>query len=150
GAGVITLPAALVDSYGQQLDLGGSTFAAPNLHPDIIAKAAFDPKIRGRDLHFEIAGLFSTFRFFNPQDNTKHDATGGGIMAGLNYEAFKNFRLIANGYYGNGGGRYIFGLAPNMIINADGSATLVHSASTVDGIEYQINAANLFNAYYGG
>jgi hypothetical protein len=92
----------------------------------------------------------SGFRFFNPTDQTKHHATGGGILAGLNYEAFKGFRIIANGFYSNGGGRYIFGLGPNVIINADGRPSLVHSASTVDGIEYQINSRNLFNAYYGG
>ncbi len=150
GAGEITLPAALVNSYTSQFDLGESTFAAPNLHPDVIAKLAFDPKIGHRDLHFELAGLLSSFRFFNPLDQAKHHATGGGILAGLNYEAFKNFRLIANGFYSNGGGRYIFGLGPDVIINSDGRPSLVHSASTVDGFEYQANANNLFDAYYGG
>ena len=150
GAGEITLPALLTSSYGPQLDLGESTFTAPDLHPDVIAKVAFDPKVAGRDLHFEIAGLLSSVRFFNPQDQAKHSATGGGILVGLNYEAFKNFRLIANGFYSNGGGRYVFGLAPNVIINADGKPSLVHSASTVSGIEYQANANNLFDAYYGG
>lgn len=150
GAGEITLPVALASSYTPQFDLGESTFGAPNLHPDVIAKLALDPKIGRRQLHFEVAGLLRGFRFFNPQDQTKHHATGSGILVGLNYEAFKNFRLIANGFYGNGGGRYLFGLGPDVIINADGSPSLVHSASTVSGIEYQANAWNLFDAYYGG
>ena len=150
GAGEITLPTLLASSYGPQLDLGESTFTAPDLHPDVIAKVAFDPKVAGRDLHFEIAGLLSSVRFFNPQDQAKHHATGGGILVGLNFEAFKNFRLIANGFYSNGGGRYIFGLAPNLIINADGKPSLLHSASTVSGFEYQFNPNNLLNAYYGG
>lgn len=150
GAGEITLPASLTSSYGPQLDLGESTFTAPDLHPDVIAKVAFDPKVGRRDLHFEIAGLLSSVRFFNPQDQAKHQATGGGVLVGLNYEVFKNFRLIANGFYSNGGGRYIFGLAPNVIINSDGKPSLVHSASTVSGFEYQVNANNLFDAYYGG
>jgi len=150
GAGEITLPEALSSSYASQFDLGESTFAAPNLHPDVIAKIAFDPKLGNHDLHFEVGGLLSGFRFFNPTDRTKHHATGGGILAGLNYEAFKSFRLIANGFYSNGGGRYIFGLGPNVIINADGRPSLVHSASTVTGVEYQANAKNLFDAYYGG
>lgn len=150
GTGEITLPAALASSYAPQLDLGDAAFAAPNLHPDVIAKIAFDPTVAGRDLHFEVAGLLSGFRFFNPQDQTKHRVTGGGILAGVNYEAIKNFRVIANGFYSNGGGRYIFGLAPNVIINADGKPSLVHAASTVTGFEYQPNASNLFDAYYGG
>jgi hypothetical protein len=41
-------------------------------------------------------------------------------------------------------------LAPDLIINADGRPSLVHSASTVTGIEYQANPSNLFDAYYGG
>ena len=150
GAGEITLPAALANSYASQFDLGESTFAAPNLHPDVIAKLAFDPKIEHRDLHFEVAGLLASFKFFNPIDQTSHHITGGGILAGLNYEAFKSFRIIANGFYSNGGGRYIFGLGPNVIINADGRPSLLHSASTVDGVEYQANSKNLFDAYYGG
>lgn len=150
GAGEITLPVLLASSYTPQLDLGELTFGAPNLHPDVIAKVAFDPKVGGRDLHFEVAGLLSSFRFFDPQDQTKHHATGGGILVGINYEAFKGFRFIGNGFYSNGGGRYIFGLSPDVIINADGKPSLVHSASTVSGFEYQANARNLFDAYYGG
>jgi hypothetical protein len=150
GAGKITLPVDLTSSYASQLDIGDSTFAAPNLHPDVIAKLAFDPKVGGHDLHLEVAGLLSSFRFFDPRDQTKHNVTGGGVSAGVNFEAFRNFRLIANGFYSDGGGRYIFGLAPDVTINADGTPSLVHSASTVDGIEYQVGAKDLFDAYYGG
>jgi len=150
GAGQITLPDALSSSYSSQLDLGNSTFGVPNLHPDVIAKLAFDPKTGHRDLHFEIGGVLSGFRFFNSLDQTKHHATGGGILAGVNYELFRNFRLIANGFYSNGGGRWIFGLGPDVIINADGRPSLVHSASTVSGFEYQASPKDLFNAYYGG
>src|SRR5262249_23716386 len=59
-------------------------------------------------------------------------------------------RLIANGFYSNGGGRWVFGLAPDVIINANGKPSLVHSASTVSGFEYQATPRNLFDAYYGG
>jgi hypothetical protein len=150
GAGEITLPAALASTYSSQLDLGESTFGVPNLHPDIVAKVAFDPKTSHRDLHFEIGGVLSGFRFFNSQDQSTHHATGGGILGGVNYEVFRNFRLIANGFYSNGGGRWIFGLGPDVIINADGRPSLVHSASTVSGFEYQTSANDLFDAYYGG
>jgi hypothetical protein len=150
GAGEITLPAALASSYAPQLNLGESTFGAPNLHPDVIAKLAFDPKVGSRDLHLEVAGMWRGFRFYNPEDQTKHYAAGGGVLVGLNYEAARNFRLIFNGFYSNGGGRYILGLGPDVVINADGSPSLVHSASTVTGIEYQGGDKNLFDAYYGG
>jgi hypothetical protein len=48
------------------------------------------------------------------------------------------------------GGRWIFGLGPDLIINADGKPSLVHSASTVSGFEYQVSASDFFYAYYGG
>jgi hypothetical protein len=150
GAGEITLPAALASSYGPQLDSGDSTFSAPNVHPDVIAKVAFDPKVGSRQLHFEIAGLLSTVKFFNLLDQRTHSATGGGVSAGINYELFKNFRLIGNGFYSDGGGRWIFGLGPDLIIKANGEPSLVHSASTVDGFEYQPSANNLLDVYYGG
>ena len=150
GAGEITLPAAIASSYGPQLDTGDSTFSAPNVHPDVIAKVAFDPKVGSRQLHFEIAGLLSTVKFFNPLDQRTHSATGGGVSAGINYELFKNFRLIGNGFYSDGGGRWIFGLGPDLIVKANGEPSLVHSASTIDGFEYQPSANNLLDVYYGG
>ena len=150
GAGEITLPAALAGSYSSQLNTGESTFGAPNLHPDIIAKVAFDPKVGERQLHFEFAGLVSSFRFFNPQDQRTHSATGGGASAGINYELVRNFRLIANGFYSDGGGRWIFGLGPDLIIKVNGEPSLVHSASTVSGFEYQVTAKDLLDFYYGG
>jgi hypothetical protein len=150
GAGKITLPAQLASAFAAQLNTGDSTFNVPNLHPDIIAKIAFDPKLNGRALHFEFAGLLSTFKFFNPLDGRTHSAVGGGASAGLNYELFRNFRLIASGFYSDGGGRWIFGLGPDFIIQANGDPSLVHSASTVSGFEYQATPKDLFDAYYGG
>jgi hypothetical protein len=150
GAGKITLPSQLASGYAPQLNTGDSTFGVPNLHPDIIAKIAFDPKVSGRAFHFEFAGLLSTFRFFNPVDGLTHRAVGGGASAGLNYELFRDFRLIASGFYGDGGGRWIFGLGPDLIIKPNGDPSLVHSASTVSGFEYQATPRDLFDAYYGG
>ncbi len=150
GAGVITLPASLASSYGPQIDTGNSTFNAPNVHPDIVAKIAFDPKLGSRHLHFELAGLISTGKFFNPADQQSHSATGGGVSAGINVEMFRNFRLIANGFYSDGGGRWIFGLGPDLIVKANGEPSLAHSASTVSGFEYQMTRKDLFDVYYGG
>ena len=150
GAGEITFPAALASAYGPQVNTGESTFNVPNLNPDIITKIAFDPKLDGRALHFEFAGLLSTFKFFNPVDGQTHSAVGGGVSAGLNYQVFKNFRLIGSGFYSDGGGRWIFGLGPDLIIKPNGDPSLVHSASTVAGFEYQPTSKDLFDSYYGG
>jgi len=150
GAGEITFPAALASAYGPQVNTGDSTFSVPNLHPDIITKIAFDPKLDGRALHFEFAGLLSTFKFFNAVDGQSHSAVGGGASVGINYELFKNFRLIGSGFYSDGGGRWIFGLGPDLIIKGNGDPSLVHSSSTVAGFEYQPTSKDLFDSYYGG
>jgi hypothetical protein len=150
GSGAITLPSALVASYDPQLNTGSSTFGAPNPHQDNIVKIAFDPKSEGRSMHFEVAGLVSRFAFYNPLSNQHFNATGGGVAVNGNVEVVKNFRLIANTFYSSGGGRWIFGQGPDLIIKGDGSPSLVRSASTVDGFEYQATPKTLFYAYYGG
>jgi hypothetical protein len=150
GSGAITLPSALVASYDSQLNTGSTTFGVANPHPDNIVKIAFDPKNGSRAMHFEVAGLLSRFAFFNPLSNQHFSATGGGVAVNGNVEVVKNFRLIANTFYSSGGGRWISGQGPDLIIRADGSPSLVRSASTVDGFEYQATPKILFYAYYGG
>ena len=35
----------------------------------------------------------------------------------------KNFRLITNNFWSDGGGRYLFGQAPDLVVRADGSVS---------------------------
>ena len=148
GSGAITLPANLASAYEPQLNTGNSTFAVPNRHPDSIVKIAFDSQ--GRRVHLEVAGLLRRFAFFNPLTNRHFGATGGGVAVNGNIELVKKFRLIANTFFSEGGGRWIFGQGPDLIIKGDGSPSLVHSASTVDGFEYQATPKTVFYGYYGG
>jgi hypothetical protein len=148
GSGAITLPANLASAYEPQLNTGNSTFAVPNPRQDHIGKIAFDSK--GKGVHLEVAGLLRRFAFFNPLTNQHFGATGGGVSANGNFELVKNFRLIANTFYSDGGGRWIFGQGPDVIIKGDGSPSLVQSASTVDGFEYQATPKTLVYGYYGG
>lgn len=148
GSGAITLPASLVPAYEPQLNTGSSTFAVPNPHQDNVVKIAFDSK--SKRVHLEVAGLLRRFAFFNPLSNQHFNATGGGVSGNGNIELFKNFRLIANTFFSEGGGRWIFGQGPDLIIKGDGSPSLVQSASTVDGFEYQATPKTLVYGYYGG
>jgi len=75
--------------------------------------------------------------------------TGGGGGLNFNAEVVKNFRLIFNSFWSDGGGRYIFGQAPDFIVRANGTPSLVHSASTVAGFEATLGKT-LFYGYYGG
>jgi hypothetical protein len=89
------------------------------------------------------------FRVWNPVNNNHYSAVGGGGFANLNFELFKGFRLLSNNYWSDGGGRYIFGQAPDLIAHADGSLSLIHAGSTVSGFEFTHKNTVLYG-YYGG
>jgi hypothetical protein len=66
-----------------------------------------------------------------------------------NLELLKDFRVVTNNFWSDGGGRYLFGQAPDVIIRADGRPSPIHSGGTVDGLEWTIKNTLLY-AYYGG
>jgi hypothetical protein len=147
GGGLVTFPAALNATYpGGELNNQGTTLNAPQVFPDVIAKLAFDPSSK---LHFETGGVERAFRVWNPNNNNHYSAVGGGAFANLNFELVKGFRLLTNNYWSDGGGRYIFGQAPDLIARADGSLSLIHAASTVSGFEFT-HKNTLLYGYYGG
>lgn len=150
GGGVITLPSNLSSAYASQINTGGNTFSVPNARPDVIAKIAFDPRVGGRNMHIEFAGVSSAFRFYNPLTQTRYFKQGGGGSVNLNFEVLKKLRIVTNNFYSNGGGRWIFGQGPDLIIRGDGSPSLVRAASTLSGLEYQAGKKWLLYAYYGG
>jgi hypothetical protein len=148
GGPLITLPSALNTSttYQGELDYNQNGLNAPNLAPDVIAKLALDPSKR---VHFEIGGIERNFKLYNPVTSTKYTAAGGGGFLNLHVELFKGFRVLTNNFWSDGGGRYIFGQAPDLVAHADGSISLIHAISTVSGIEYTHKKTMIY-AYYGG
>jgi hypothetical protein len=160
GGGAIVLPSALsaTSSYAGELDFGASSggIATPNVAPDLIAKLAIDPNKR---VHFEIGGVERSFKVYYPGvaatstvaaiPAATYSKEGGGGFVNLHVEVAKGFRLMTNNFWGDGVGRYIFGQAPDLVVNANGSITPLHSSSTVSGFEYT-NKNTLIFAYYGG
>jgi len=147
GGGAVTFPAALTSTYpGGELNNGGTTLNVPNVAPDVILKFAVDPNSK---VHFEVGGLFREFKVWNPTNGNHYSASGGGAFANLGFEVFKGFRILTNNFWSDGGGRYIFGQAPDLIAQADGSPSLIHAHSTVSGIEYTHKNSQVY-AYYGG
>ncbi len=147
GGGKVTFPPALSSTYvGKELNDGSTTLNVPNVAPDVIVKLAFDPS---KKFHIEIGGVERNFRLWNPTDQTTYSTTGGGGFLNLNFELFKGFRVLTNNFLSDGGGRYIFGQAPDLIARDDGSPSLIHAHSTVSGIEYT-HKNILVYAYYGG
>jgi hypothetical protein len=151
--GSVVFPSAF---FSTQFDNGsGSTTtntAVPNLHPDIIVKTALDAHPAGRSLHIEAAGLIRSFRVLNNLTTpaTTNTITGGGGSVNLNYEVIHNLRLVANSFYSYGGGRYIFGLGPDVIVKPDGTLSGIHAGSGIGGLEYQATPRYMFYSYYGG
>jgi len=151
GGSAAVLPAAYTGLSGTQLDNNNFTnpYQGPQLTPDFISKFAIDPSSR---FHAEVAGVVSTFKIINTvnlplgQTFTK---SGGGIQVGLNAEIFKGFRLISTNFWGDGEGRYLFGQAPDVVVNASGNFNLLHAGGTVDGFEARAGKFLLFG-YYGG
>ncbi len=146
GAPTVTFPSGLSSVYGSELNTGGNTLGVPNFSPDLIVKLAFDPSSR---FHAEIGGLERTVRVWNPLTNNHFTAAGGGGFLNLNFDLFKGFKILTNNFWSDGGGRYIFGMVPDLAIRSDGSPSLIHTGSTVSGFEW--TAGNtLIYSYYGG
>ena len=155
GQGEVTYPFAFNAQLAAQIDQGALA-GAPNLHPDIIPKVAYDTTWHDKHYHAEVAGLFSGFRITNLAAGSfvKHSLEGQGVEAATNLEVFKNFRFLMSGFYSSGGGRYIFGMGPDLVVlpNAAGTDLFlspVHSGSGIAGFEYQLFPHTMFYGYYG-
>jgi hypothetical protein len=151
GGGVITFPStgSISANYASQLEAGSGGTSVPNVHPDVVGKLAFDPKVGGKRQHVEVAGLFRTFKVYNPVPNRSFMSHGAGVSLNVNFELLKNFRFVSNNFYGAGAGRYLFGTGPDLIVRGDGSLSPVHDAATVTGFEFNTSPNTLFYTYYG-
>jgi hypothetical protein len=150
GAGAVTLPSAFAPSYFNQLSTGSSGLAVPSPHVDFIAKIAFDPRKLGRGTHIEVAGLVNRFTFYNPLNSHRFATTGGGISLNASTDITSRLTLFTNNFYSHGGGRFIYGEAPTLIINGNGAPSLLHTMSMLQGFEVQTTSKLRFWAYYGG
>jgi len=165
----VVVPAAAGTGYASQFDSNSSNTSSPtgvnnpntpNLHPDIIPKIAFDFKPGGHQVHFDVAGLFRTFKAVNviatPTPITAAGTVttsihGGGAAATMNVELVKNFRIIATGFYSYGGGRYIASTAgPDVIVRPNGTLSGIRSGSGIGGFEWQPNPKTVIYGYYSG
>ncbi len=144
GAAVV-LPSS---AYASQFDTGANT-GASSPRPDIIAKLAYDGRWAGHRVHGEVAGLLSGFHDVAPVTLQASSASGGGGELDGNFELMPHLDLVLNSFFSAGGGRYIFGLGPDLIVRPDGTISPVRSASTLDGFAYQFTHAWMAYGYYG-
>jgi hypothetical protein len=139
---------------------GGAT-ATPNAAPDVIAKTTFDRYIHGLYWHIGAAGLMTWTRVFTPTSVTRGNSAtdtreGGAGLGNIDLELFKGFYLLGQGYWSDGGGRYIGGMGPGFVVLQPGSATspfnaaLIHSGSAIGGFEWVVPRRTTLSGYYSG
>jgi hypothetical protein len=157
-----------------QFDAANQT-TTPNAFPDIHTKMAWDTDTGGKHMHFEAGGLLTSAKITvlapsgTPTAAFTHDTKIGAAFHGaFNVELLKGFRVMANGMWGDGEGRYLIGFGPQAVVvpvNASGSActivgtaavgcdaklSMVHAGAAIVGSELQAGKKSLFGFYYGG
>jgi hypothetical protein len=143
--GAVVLPASF---NAAQVDVAGNT-ATPNPYPDVIGKLAFDPIVGGRRQHIEVAGIVRGYKTYNSATSNAATATGRGASVNAVLEPLRSVRVVATSFVSDGGGRYIFGLGPDFIVDADGRPSLVGASSGILGAEVQAASKTLLFGYYG-
>ncbi len=136
-----------------------NTLATPDLHPDFIAKLAFDPKVTNHGIHIEVSGVYRTFKIntFNGVVNLGNSTLkAGGGSINSNFEIFKNFRIIETAYFSSGGGRDIgssnvpdFIVQPAATASSQFTLSPIHSDSGILGFEWQVTPKVLLYGYDG-
>jgi hypothetical protein len=150
------------DFFQQQFDNGSSSTSAtsfainptvPNLHPDIEARTSFDWRTAGgRLFHIDAGGVARTFKVYNNlvTPAATNATTGGGGEFNANFEVLKNFHVIENAFYGDGVGRYIGGLGPDVVVRPNGTLSGVHAGAAIGGFEWQATTNFLVDGYASG
>jgi hypothetical protein len=144
-----------------QLDAANQT-TTPNAFPDLHTKMAWDTDAGGKHMHFEAGGFITNVKVTNiPVGGTNfvhHSAIGASFDGAFNFEVAKGFRVLANGLWGQGNGRYLIGFGPQAVIvpiatgpgTFDLDVSMVHSGAAIVGSELQAGKKSLFGFYYGG
>jgi hypothetical protein len=161
GAGEVIFPFAFNAALGPQFDAANQT-TVPNAFPDIHTKFAWDKDVDGKHQHFEAGGIITSAKITNvPIGGTTfahHSAIGATGHAAFNFEVAKGFRVVANGIWGSGDGRYLIGLGPQAVAvpiqssptTFDLDVSMVHAGGAIVGSELQIGKNTQLGAYYGG
>jgi hypothetical protein len=142
---------------GPQFDNGVQS-GSPNLFPDILPKVTYDTNLGERHFHLEgvglVTGVRATTKPVGGTEFIRHSAVGGGGSIAGNFELFKNFLFLGNAFWSDGGGRYLVGDGPQVVIRPNAAGTditpsLVHAGAVSAGFEWIANTQSAFAVYYG-
>ena len=146
----VVFPSALSGILPTQYNTGANELSVPNMTPDFVFKGSFDGK-SDQAVHFDVGAVMRTFRSWNGvQVSGKDYSFGSGVGANFNVNVLKGTRLVLDGFASDGGGRYIGGLAPDVIVKANGSISPIHSYSWVSGFDLAPSKITGLYFYYSG
>ena len=154
--GFVALPTAFSATLGPEFDNGAQP-GAPNLFPDILSKIAYDRDVAGKHFHLEATGLLTGVRAtVLPVGGTSfssHSTVGGGGDIATNFELFRNFTLLANAFWSDGGAHYLVGTGPQLVIRPNAAGTnvapsMVHAGAGSAGFEWIATPKTAFAMYY--
>ena len=148
----VVFPSALASTLSSQYNTGTNQLLVPNMTPDFVFKGSFDGELhRDRKAHLDMAAVVRVFRSWNGGSvYGKDHAFGWGVGANSSVDVKKGFRFVLDGFANAGAGRYIGGLAPDVVVTANGNILPVHSYSWVSGFEIAPNPATGLYLYYSG
>jgi hypothetical protein len=131
GPGAGAVPADLTFNAPGGTGFNAANSVSLNHVPDVIAKLAYEGRL-GVPIHAEIFGLYRDvyWRFAG----SNHDATGGGVGAGLVVNALPGvLDLQLSGLYGNGVGRYGTSQLPDATVGPDGQLHTITETMALAG-----------------
>ncbi len=150
--GNVVFPSALESTLNSQYNTGTNQLLVPNMTPDFVFKGSFDGELhRDRKAHLDVGAVMRVFRSWNGGNvYGKDHAFGWGVGANSSVDLKKGFRFVLDGFANAGAGRYIGGLAPDVVVSANGKILPIHSYSWVSGFEIAPNEATGLYFYYSG
>jgi hypothetical protein len=160
GAGEVVFPSAFNAQLGTEFDAANNT-STPNAFPDVVGKGTYDTDVMDRHVHFEAAGMWREFKAtVLPVGGTTfvaHETSGWIAALAGNVEVFKGFNVLGNVFWSEGGGRYLNGLGPDLVVapiqtgpaNFDVQLSDVRSHAFLFGAEWQATANTILAGYYG-
>jgi hypothetical protein len=146
GKSNVTLPLCCASDISNEYNTGSDELKVPNLMPDYQTRVAFNTKT----FHLDVGGVLRVFRQSIAPYSTETKQVGGGGNVNMSVRLLKSTKLLVQGSYGAGMGRYIGGLVPDVSFKADGTISPIITTSWVTGVEQKLTK-NLSGAlYYSG
>jgi len=151
----VVFPSALAATLATQYNVNNlNQLKVPNATPDMVLRVAYDGKLGGRVFHIDAGGVVRSFRNYDPTtgngvDNHNWSVGGGGSLnASLNFT--DKVRFLIQTYGSSGGGRYIGGLQPDVVVDSYGNIIPIVAYSWTTGFEIAPDMTTGWYVYYSG